>query len=206
MTFNEALDFRHACKIFDENKKISDSDFNEILRAGIMAPSSMGMEHWEFEVISDKNLREKMRLACWNQPQITTCSHLVVIYAKISDLHPESDYVKKQIARRTDKTEAERENYKKMYASNVYGRYKNLDEVFGWSKSNCFLAAQNMMVCAAMKGIDSCPIEGFVREDLDAVLGVDERRKVALILPFGYRIKEAQTKFRRNLSEVVKYR
>ena len=31
-TFMEAMDFRHACKIFDETKKVSDEDINYILK------------------------------------------------------------------------------------------------------------------------------------------------------------------------------
>ena len=27
-TFMEAMDFRHACKVFDETKKVSDEDIN----------------------------------------------------------------------------------------------------------------------------------------------------------------------------------
>ena len=43
-TFEEALEFRHACKIFDETKKINDEDMTYILEAGRKAPSSFGME------------------------------------------------------------------------------------------------------------------------------------------------------------------
>lgn len=38
-TFMEAMDFRHACKIFDETKKISSDDLNFILEAGRKSPS-----------------------------------------------------------------------------------------------------------------------------------------------------------------------
>ncbi|EOD5178516.1 nitroreductase family protein [Campylobacter fetus] len=59
MNFKEALNFRHACKVFDENRKIDSADFNDILEAGRLSPSSMGMQPWEFEVIEDKELLKK---------------------------------------------------------------------------------------------------------------------------------------------------
>ena len=65
MTFSDVLAFRHACKIFDENRAISDSEWAQILEAGRLAPSSFGLEPWEFELIENKNLREKLRGACW---------------------------------------------------------------------------------------------------------------------------------------------
>lgn len=56
MDFKEALTFRHACKVFDEYKIIEESDFIDILNAGVLAPSSMGLEPWEFEVVRDGSI------------------------------------------------------------------------------------------------------------------------------------------------------
>lgn len=42
--FLESVNFRHACKLFDENKKIPQESFEEILEVGRLAPSSFGME------------------------------------------------------------------------------------------------------------------------------------------------------------------
>ena len=51
MTHLEIMKFRHACKIFDGNKKIGKADFDAILQAGILAPSSTGLEQWDFLVV-----------------------------------------------------------------------------------------------------------------------------------------------------------
>ena len=99
-TFMEAMDFRHACKIFDETKKISDEDMNFILEVGRKSPSSFGMEPWKFLVITNEELKAKLRPFCWDQPQITTCSHLVVILAAIENVKPESGIPRKKFARR----------------------------------------------------------------------------------------------------------
>ncbi len=42
--FLEMMNFRHACKVFDETKKISDEDFQYILEAARLSPSSFGYE------------------------------------------------------------------------------------------------------------------------------------------------------------------
>ena len=99
-TFEEAMDFRHACKVFDESKKISDEDIKYILEAGRKSPSSFGMEAWKFLVITNEELKEKLKPACWNQVQITSCSHLVIILTGIESVKPESGLVKKRFLRR----------------------------------------------------------------------------------------------------------
>jgi nitroreductase family protein len=202
MTFSDVLAFRHACKIFDENRAISDSEWAQILEAGRLAPSSLGLEPWEFELIENKNLREKLREACWGQAQITSASKLLIIYAKISDLAPNSDYIFRMVSRRMDKNQDAYKAYMKAVNSVLeqVGLVPNL--VFGWAKAQCFLSAMNMMNAAAFLCIDTCPIEGFVERDVNEILGVNpDVKRVALILPFGYRIQKQKPKIRKNLDE-----
>ena len=202
MNYLEILKFRHACKIFDESKKISAGEFDFILEAGRLSPSSTGLEQWDFLVVQNKELREKIKAVSWNQAQITSCSHLVVILAKIKEIKVGSSYIDKMIARRADKNiEAIAARQKFFLLSN----FKNDDELtFQWSHEQCMIAATNMMNAAASLGIDSCPIEGFDRHALNEILGLDESEKrVAIVVPFGYRLNPQPEKLRRQRSEVV---
>ncbi|WP_246499639.1 nitroreductase family protein [Thiothrix unzii] len=81
--FLQAMNFRHACKKFDPQRTIAAEDFQQILEVGRLSPSSFGMEHWHFVVVQTPELREKLREACWNQPQITESSHVVVILESV---------------------------------------------------------------------------------------------------------------------------
>ena len=202
MNYLEILKFRHACKIFDESKKIGAGEFDFILEAGRLSPSSTGLEQWDFLVVQNKELREKIKAVSWNQVQITSCSHLVVILAKIKEVKFGSNYVDKMIARRDDKNiEAIAARQKFFLLSN----FKNDDELtFQWSHEQCMIAATNMMNAAASLGIDSCPMEGFDRHALNEILGLDESEKrVAIVVPFGYRLNPQPEKLRRQRSEVV---
>lgn len=202
MNYLEILKFRHACKIFDESKKIGAGEFDFILEAGRLSPSSTGLEQWDFLVVQNKELREKIKAVSWNQVQITSCSHLVVILAKIKEVKVGSSYIDKMIARRADKDpEAIAARQKFFLLSN----FKNDDELtFQWSHEQCMIAATNMMNAAASLGIDSCPMEGFDRHALNEILGLDESEKrVAIIVPFGYRLNPQPEKLRRQRAEVV---
>ncbi|NLK67504.1 MAG: NAD(P)H-dependent oxidoreductase [Campylobacteraceae bacterium] len=207
MTFKETLSFRHACKIFDENKKISDSDFLEIMEAARLSPSSLGLQHWEFWLIKNKELKAKLRKACWNQVQLTSCSHLVVVFARIKDLKPGSEYIQDEISRRVDKTSEQHAAYVAKVENFIKSNVGTSDlEIFAWSKAQTFLAVQNMMSMAATLGIDSCPIEGWDDEnEVQEILGVDKSdKRVAVIMPFGYRVNEQKSKNRRSLDEILK--
>lgn len=205
--FMEAMNFRHACKVFDDTKKISDEDITYILEAGRKSPSSFGQEGWKFLVITNENLKGKIRPFCWDQKQITTCSHLVIILAAIEDVKPESGVPAKRFARR------EMNQEKKDFYDNLYKNHLIVTQVlesdknvYSWSARQTYLAAANMMTAAAIKGIDSCPIEGFEKENIENVLGLDiSKFQLSLVLPFGYRLNPQPEQLRLPLDDVVEF-
>lgn len=205
MNFLEAMDFRHACKLFDESKKISDKEMHSILEVGRKSPSSFGQEAWKFLVITNEALKEKLRPFCWNQPQITTCSHLVVILAGIESLKPECGEVRKRFLRR-EMPEAKLEGYIDLYSSHLQNVLSSNEKIYEWSARQTYIAAANMMTYAATLKIDSCPIEGFEKERIEELLELDtEEFQVAMLLPFGYRVNEQSQQLRRSFDEVVEF-
>ena len=203
--FLKIMDFRHACKLFDETKKISDEDMHYILEVGRKSPSSFGMEAWKFLVITNDELREKLRPFCWNQPQITTCSHLVIVLAGIETLKVESGVVRSQLMRR-DMPQEKLDSFIELYASHLGDVLNDDDKIYQWSARQTYIAAANMMSAAANIEIDTCPIEGFEKENVEKVLELDTSKfQVAMILPFGYRVNEQSKQLRSSFESVVEF-
>ncbi len=203
--FTNAMDFRHACKIFDENKKISDEEMHYILEAGRKSPSSFGMEAWKFLVITNEDLKAKLRPYCWDQVQITSCSHLVIILAGIENVKVESGIPKKRFMRR-DMPQEKLDFYMDIYAKHLEKTLSTDENTYAWTARQCYIALGNMMTAAAFAGIDSCPIEGFEKENVEEVLGLDTSKyQVAVIVPFGYRLNAQSTQLRVPFDEVVEF-
>lgn len=49
------------------NKEVEKELLLEVLEAGRLAPSALNIQPWKFIVITDRNLREKLAVACNNQ-------------------------------------------------------------------------------------------------------------------------------------------
>lgn len=204
-TFVEALAFRHACKIFDETKKINDEELTYILEAGRKAPSSFGMEPWKFLVITNKELKEKLKPVCWDQAQITTCSHLVVVLAAIDAVRPESGIVERKFKRR-EMPQEKLDMYLNLYANHLKQTLSSDENIYAWTAKQTVFAIENMMMAAAIKGIDSCAIEGFEKEKVEEILKIDTRKyQLSTIIPFGYRINPQSSQLREPLENVVEY-
>ncbi len=204
-TFEEAMDFRHACKVFDETKKISDGDINYILEAGRKSPSSFGMEPWKFLVITNEELKAKLRPVIWNQVQVTSCSHLVIILAAIDAVKPEFGIVERKFKRRAMPQE-KLDFYLGLYAEHLKQTLSSDENVYSWTARQTYIAAGNMMTAAGIKGIDSCPIEGFEKEKIEEILDLDTSKyQLSVVLPFGYRVNEQSSQEREKLEDVVEF-
>jgi nitroreductase len=191
---------RFACHAFLPDRAIARDDLDIILEAGRLSPSSFGLEQWKFVVVTKPEEKAALQAACFNQPQVGNASTVVVILAKIADLHPDSDYIQKLMAR-----EYPGEALAPALA-NYRGFHANTD-VAAWSITQCHIAAANMMTAATAVGLDSCAIGGFLADQVKSILGIDGNRyEIALILPFGYCAEAAHEKLRLPLSELVEYR
>ncbi len=203
--FTKAMDFRHACKIFDENKKISDEEIHYILEAARTSPSSFGLEGWKFLVITNEALKEKLRPACWNQVQITSCSHLVIVLAEIEGAKVESGKPRTQLGRR-DMPKEQLDGYEALYGGHLKETLSSDENIYAWTAKQTYIAIANMMTAAAFIGIDSCPIEGFEKEKVEEILGLDTSKfQLSVILPFGYRLNEQSSQLRLPFQEVVEF-
>ncbi len=203
--FTKAMAFRHACKLFDETKTIPNEDMHYILEAGRTSPSSFGMEAWRFLVITNQELKEKLKPACWNQPQITSCSHLVVLLAGIESAKPSSGIPQKRFARRPLSKE-QIDNYVELYSKHLHETLSSDKNIYEWTARQTYIAGANMMTAGAYIGIDSCPIEGFEKDKVEEILDLDTTKyQVAMLLPFGYRINEQSKQLRLSFEEVVEF-
>jgi nitroreductase len=202
----EALKFRHACKKFDPKREIPVEDLLTVLECGRISPSSFGMEPWKFLVVQDTTLREKLRVACWNQPQITEASEVVVILARPQDVRPVTEFVKAKFARRRLGVEAVNA-YMDLYRQHFEGEVEPVMSYYAWASKQCYIALANMLTAAAASGIDSCPIEGFSKKEVEDVLDIDgEQFEVAVIFTLGYRAGEQTPQLRSDASEIIEYR
>lgn len=208
-----AMKFRHATKVYDEHRKISDEDFNFILEAGRLSPSSLGSEPWKFLVIQDPNLRARMMdIASGAVEKLKTASHFVVILTR-KGVRYDSEYLLDHM--RTvqkypeDMLETTIKRYKRFQENkNILDNERTL---FDWSSKQAYIALGNMLTAAAMIGIDSTPMEGFHEDRLNALLeeeGLLENGSysVSVLVAFGYRKKDPKRpKTRKPIETLVRW-
>jgi len=74
---SELVRARRATDSFSP-EAIPDGDLEEILRAGLEAPSSYNLQPWRFVVVRDVSQRKKLRVAAMNQKKVEEAPVVVV--------------------------------------------------------------------------------------------------------------------------------
>ena len=207
----EILNFRHACKEFDSSKKISDSDFEIILKGGQLSPSSMGIEPWKFLVIQNESLREELATVSWGgKKQIPSCSHLVILLSRMpKELKHDSSYIHHLLTDVKQMPQEAIENFKGVVKMIEDTRFQNNEQaLLNYSCLQTYIAAANMMTVSAMQQIDSCAMGGYDQKAVEEILikhnllNKDEFY-LTLMIAFGYRINEPTPKTRQSLNDLV---
>lgn len=210
-----AFRFRHACKEFDPERRVAEDDFRFILETGRLSPSSFGFEPWRFVVLQNVSLREKLLPITWGgQKSIPTASHLLLLLSRTkSSFMPDSEYIA-HIMNDVRRVPAEalagiRARYRTFLESD-FELIDNDRAMFEWASRQTYIALANMMTAAALIGIDSCPIEGFQKSGVEAMLREEglldgDEFGLSCMVAFGYRAREPREKTRRPIDEVVRW-
>ena len=204
-----ALNWRYATKAFDSGRKIPVEVWQTLERALVLSPSSYGLQPYRFLVIDNPARRAELLPHSWNQKQVVDCSHYVVFTARTRMTDADVD---KLIARTTDirKIPAESLNFYRdmMLGDLVKGPRSQI--AHEWATRQAYIALGNLMTCAAVLGVDACPMEGFVPAEYDRVLGLGNSGYASVVCcALGYRAASdkyaALPKVRFEINDLVRY-
>jgi nitroreductase len=186
-TLLQQLGWRYATKAFDPTKSISDSDWAVLEKALILTPTSYGLQPIRFVVITDRATREKLVPVSWNQRQPAECSHFLVFAARAKNTEADIDHYLSRVAEVRGGSVDALGGFKKLLMSDVVDGPRG-KIAFEWATRQAYIALGNFMTAAAVVGVDTCPMEGFVSEEYDEILGLPEQGYHAVIAcAAGYR-------------------
>ena len=183
------LKWRYATKKMDKSKVVPQEKVDRILEAIRLTATSSGLQPYEVFVVTNDEIRQKIVPHAWNQAQITDCSHLLVFAAW-------DNYTEARINHMFDLVNDVRgfvnegwENYRKM----VLATYPPRDAEVNYQHAarQAYIGLGTALIAAAEEGVDSTPMEGFVPDKVDEILGLKEKGlRSVILLPLGYRADE----------------
>lgn len=201
-----ALEWRYATKKYDASKKISDHEVEILIESARLAPSSYGLQPFVLLNIENKEVRERLKAASFNQSGVTDASHFFVFAAQQT---MNRELVEAYMERIALSRQLSREQV------NGFGEYilktietRSPEDIMNWNMKQTYIALGMMLHSAAELQIDSTPMEGFQREAYDEILGLQPHGLTASVaIAAGYRaLDDAQQllkKVRKSKQEFV---
>ncbi|MFA5570735.1 MAG: nitroreductase family protein [Sphaerochaetaceae bacterium] len=192
---------RYSSKLYTD-EPIGDEELSLILEAGRLSPSSFGFEGWEFHVVRTPKQRVALSVACFDQESVVTAPISIVLVAHNTESFKlDSPFVAQRGSRYDEPLEVFIDDYKGYYDFLIQEERLEM-----WSRSQCYIAAANMVNAAAIEGIQSCIIEGFDEQLVLDILRLNPKEfLVSLVITFGYPADPFRKKIREPLESLVSY-
>nr|WP_288832622.1 NAD(P)H-dependent oxidoreductase [uncultured Flavobacterium sp.] len=190
--FIENQNWRYATKKFDATKKISNEDLNILKEAIRLSSSSYGLQPYKVIIVESPELRAKIQPAAWGQSQIVEASHLI-IFANETQLDEQhiDDYITNISETRNIPVDS-LAGYSDFMKSKILTLPEDSKNI--WTAKQTYLALGNLLNAAAELKIDVTPMEGFVPEQVNEILGLEKLGlNTSLIATLGYRHEEDAT-------------
>lgn len=157
MNVSQAITERRSVKVYDPHHQMTQAEIDQLLSLAMLSPTAFNIQHWRFVVVTDIELRKKIRAASWNQAQVTDASLLIVLAADLNAWEKSPERYWRNAPQAA-------QNIMVPMIGNFYRDHAQVqrDEAM----RSCGMAAQTIMLAAKEMGYDTCPMDGF---DFDAV-------------------------------------
>lgn len=177
----QALLDRRATSHF-KDLPVPDEYLEAILRFGAQAPSGYNLQPWRFVVVRNKENRERLRKAAYNQEKVGEAPVMIIAFAIRDDWKNYIDAIFQEGARRgIGKPEAVPQ-IKKQAADFLE---KGIPQPL-WLNRHTMIALTTMMLVAETYGLDTAPMEGFDPQAVIREFGMPENSEVIALLAIGF--------------------
>ena len=188
MELLDKLNWRYATKVMN-GQKIPQEKIDNIIEAISLAPTSSGLQPFEVYVITNQEVKDKIKPIAWNQSVVSDCSHLLVFAAW-------DTYTEERINKMFDLVNEVRgfknegwENYRQMLLKGYPPRDPEIN--FNHAAKQAYIAFSQAITAAAFEQVDATPMEGFDANALDEILNLKEKGlRSCVLLPLGFRDPE----------------
>ncbi len=209
LTVSQALARRRAARHF-RPEPVPHALLLEVLDQVRLTPSGWNLQPVHFVLVTDPQVKRRLRRACLGQAQVEEAAATVVF---LSDLHPHRGRLEAILSSdlRAGTIDARYASYsgriiRLLFEGGPFGLWGWIKAgVLGclrllrpvpapsltprqrqaWSLRQAAMAAQSFLLLAASRGLDTCPMEGFDPTRVRRELGIPRRYLVALAVTVG---------------------
>ncbi|NHI01060.1 nitroreductase family protein [Oceanimonas sp. MB9] len=181
----DAIMSRRAIKHYDATFHMPEADVERLFRHLLQAPTSYNLQHWRFVQVEDPQLRAELRVAAWDQAQITDASLLLVLCADTQAWQNDPGHCWRDAPADT----------RDLMLSMIHDFYAGKPQLQrDEAIRSVGIAAQTAMLAASAMGYDSCPMIGFDAECVAELIRLPPGHVVGMMLTIGKGTRAAHSR------------
>ncbi|MBW1828086.1 MAG: nitroreductase family protein [Deltaproteobacteria bacterium] len=182
MKTEDAIKARRSVKHFDPDHRMTDEEIHKLLSLAILSPTAFNIQNWRFVVVTDPDLRKRIRKVAWDQAQVTDTSLFIVLCADLGSWEkaPAQYWVHAP------------EEVQAFMLPAIDAYYRGKEQVKrDEAMRSCGIVAQTLMLAAKSMGYDSCPMDGFDFDQVAELINLPDGHVIAMFVAIGKGTKEA---------------
>jgi len=180
MEIIDALKWRYATKKFDSSRQLSSQQLDILTNSVQLSASSYGLQPYKVLVITNQGVKKSLLEAAYSQPQVVDSSALFVFAVERTlDEAYVDRYFKWFSETRGVKAEL-LTDYRAMILGSLGA--KSQAHKMAWATSQAYIALGFLLSTAAQIGVDACPMEGFLQDKFDQILGLESKGLGAVVM------------------------
>lgn len=204
MEFTKLIDKRHSANNFIKEVKITEGDIRPILEDVKLTPSAFNLQHTEYIVVMDEDMKEKVRKAADGQYKVHAASAVILVLGD-KEAYKQTARINQGMMDLGIITDFELQGF----VDNNTKFYMDRGEDFMKEDAirNASLSAMVFMLAAKNRGWDTCPMIGFDQDKMRALFNVPATHEIALMVAIG-KEKESSRRlrgYRKPVEEFVTY-
>jgi len=189
MEFTKLIDKRRSANNFIDGVVMTEDDIRPILEDVKLAPSAFNLQHTEYIVVLDQELKEKVREAAYGQYKVHAASGVILVLGD-KEAYKQTAHISQGMVDLGIITNCELEN---LIDDNAKF-YEERGEAFMKEDAirNASLSAMLFMLAAKNRGWDTCPMIGFDQQQMRALFNVPATHEIVLMMTIGKEKESSQ--------------
>ena len=204
MEFTKLIEKRRSANNFIKDINMTIDDIRPILEDVKFAPSTFNLQHTEYIVVMDEDMKEKVREAAYGQYKVHTASAVILVLGD-KEAYKQTARINQGMVDLGILTDFE---LRSLVDENMkFYEDRGVEFMTEDAIRNASLSAMMFMLAAKNRGWDTCPMNGFDQEQMRALFNVPATHEIAVMITIG---KEKESSrglrgYRKPVDEFVTY-
>lgn len=181
----DSIERRRAARAF-RSDEIPEVILEEIIRLGLRSPSGYNLQPWRFVVVQSPEGKEKLKACAFNQPQVTQAPVVLICCGDRTAGQSENIEAVIQLGLENEAITPEYADIMRQQIPAMFENQPCFESIEAWTNRHTMLAVAHLMIAAKSFGVDSCPMEGFMKDEVKAAFQIPDTVDVCCLLCLGY--------------------